>query len=71
MRALLLGQRLETRGLERQETIALAPLTLRIGKTGVAFLFRYGVVVLVGLSPEEERDLVESLRPALPKRLPF
>jgi hypothetical protein len=50
VRALLLGQRLETRGLERQEKIALAPLTLRIGNTGVAFPFRYGVVVRVGLS---------------------
>ena len=69
VRALLLGQRLETRGLERQETIALAPLTLRIGKTGVAFLFRYGVVVLVGLSSEEERDLVESLRPRVTEAL--
>jgi len=69
VRALLLGQRLETRGLERQETIALAPLTLRIGKTGVAFLFRYGVVVLVGLSPQEERDLVESLSPRVTEAL--
>ena len=69
VRALLLGQRLETRGLERQGTIALAPLTLRIGQTGVAFLFRYGVVVLAGLSPEEESDFVESLRPRVTEAL--
>ena len=49
LRALLLGQRLETRGLEHQDTIALMPLTLRVGQQGVAFVFRYGVVVFAGL----------------------
>lgn len=63
VRALLLGQRLETRGLEHEDTIALAPLTLRIGQRGIAFLFRYGVVVLVGLSTREELELMDSLRP--------
>jgi uncharacterized Rmd1/YagE family protein len=63
MRALLLGQRLETRGLERQNTIGLTPLTLRIGAGGIAFLLRYGVVVLAGVSAREETELLESLRP--------
>jgi uncharacterized Rmd1/YagE family protein len=62
MRALLLGQRLETRGLERQDTIGLAPLTLRIGAQGIAFLFRYGVVVLAGVPAREEIELLDSLR---------
>ena len=69
LRAVLLGQRLETRGLERQETIGLMPLTLRIGERGVAFLFRYGVVVLVGLSAAEEAALLESLRPRITEAL--
>jgi uncharacterized Rmd1/YagE family protein len=63
LRAVLLGQRLDTKGLERQETIGLMPLTLRIGEQGVAFLFRFGVVVLVGLSADSERALLELLRP--------
>ena len=62
LRALLLGQRIETRGLEHQDTIALAPLTLRVGQQGVAFLFRYGVAVLVGFSPPEEEALLGYLR---------
>jgi uncharacterized Rmd1/YagE family protein len=69
LRALLLGQRLETRGLEHQDTIALMPLTLRIGREGIAFLFRYGVVVFVGLSAAEEDALLGSLRPRITEAL--
>ncbi len=64
-RALLLGERLDTRGLERGDTIATNPLTLRIGRDGIAFLFRYGVAVFVGLSPIEEDDVVRSLSPRI------
>ena len=62
MRALLLGQRLETRGLEESGAIALLPLTLRVGDRGVAFLFRYGVAVLAGVSAAEEDAFLTSLR---------
>jgi required for meiotic nuclear division protein 1 len=62
LRAVLLGQRLDTKGLERQDTIALMPVTQRVGEKGVAFLFRYGVVVLVGSSSAEESAFLESLR---------
>jgi uncharacterized Rmd1/YagE family protein len=63
LRAVLLGQRLETRGLSRQDSIGLTPLTLRVGEAGVAFLFRYGVAVLLGLSADDEASLLGSLRP--------
>ena len=62
LRAVLLGQRLDTKGLERQDTIALMPVTQRVGEKGVAFLFRYGVVVLVGSSSAEEAAFLDSLR---------
>ena len=66
VRALLLAERLDTRGLERDDTIATMPLTLRVGRSGgIAFLFRYGVVVFAGLSAFEEDDVVRSLRPRL------
>lgn len=70
LRAVLLGQRLDTKGLERQDTIALMPVTQRVGEKGVAFLFRYGVVVLVGLSPAEEAAFLESLRFRVTEPLP-
>jgi uncharacterized Rmd1/YagE family protein len=62
VRALLLGERLETRGLERDDTIATTPMTLRLGRDGTAFLFRYGVAVFAGLSAIEEDEVVRSLR---------
>jgi uncharacterized Rmd1/YagE family protein len=62
-RALLLGERIDTSGLERSDVISLAPLAFRVGTGGYAVLFRYGVVVLVGLSPIEEDEMVRGLRP--------
>ena len=63
LRALLLGQRLETRGLEHQGLIALMPLTLRVGQQGLVFLFRYGVAVFFRVPAVEEEEIVRSLRP--------
>src|SRR5437762_144776 len=72
VRALLLGERLETRGLERPDTIYATPLTLRLGEDRLAVLFRYGVAVFVGLSPIEEDEIVRSLRARIsePQALP-
>lgn len=65
VRALLLGERIDTRGLERDDTIATNPLTLRIGRDGIAFLFRYGVAVFANLSAIEEDEVVRSLHPRI------
>ncbi|MBV8934958.1 MAG: RMD1 family protein, partial [Alphaproteobacteria bacterium] len=62
VRGLLLGERLETRGLERDDTLATNPFTLRVGREGTAFLFRYGVAVFARLSAIEEDDVLRSLR---------
>jgi uncharacterized Rmd1/YagE family protein len=59
-RALLLGERIDTAGLERSDVIATTPLAFRVG-SGYAVLFRYGVAVLIGLSPVEEDDFVRGL----------
>lgn len=60
-RALLLGERLDTAGLERSDVIATTPLAFRAGATGYAVLFRYGVAVLIGMSPVEEDDVLRGL----------
>jgi uncharacterized Rmd1/YagE family protein len=65
VRALLLGDRLETRGLERDDTISTTPLTLRLGENRIAVLFRYGVAVFAGMSPIEEDEVVRSLGPRI------
>jgi uncharacterized Rmd1/YagE family protein len=60
--AVLLGLRIDTRGLEHPDTIGLSPLTLRVGRRGVAFAFRFGVVVFAGVAPADERPVMEALR---------
>ncbi|RBP14344.1 putative Rmd1/YagE family protein [Roseiarcus fermentans] len=61
-RALIVGDRIDTAGLERPDTIALLPLAFRVGPYGLVALFRFGVAVLVGLTPLEEEDTLARLR---------
>lgn len=64
-RALLIGERLDTAGLERSDALSSTPLAFPAGANGVATLFRYGVVVLIGLTPLEEDEVLRSLRPRI------
>ncbi len=64
-RALLVGDRLDTVGLERGDVLSTAPLAFRAGANGVATLFRYGAVVFVGMSPIEEDGILRCLRPRI------
>lgn len=61
-RALLLGDRIEISGLERSDTISAAPLAFHVGQSGRVALYRFGVAVMVGLSPLEEDDVLAKLR---------
>ena len=60
-RALLVGERIDTAGLERSDVISTTPLAFRVGAAGYCVLFRYGVIVLIGLSPLEEDEVVRGL----------
>ena len=62
VRAILLGDRIDTSGLEQTDVLATAPLTFRAGKDGVVILFRYGVVVLFDLSVLEEDEVIRGLQ---------
>jgi uncharacterized Rmd1/YagE family protein len=62
-RILLLGERLDTAGLERSDVISTTPLAFRVGDAGYAVLFRYGVAVLIGLTPVAEDEVLRGLRP--------
>jgi uncharacterized Rmd1/YagE family protein len=68
-RAVLVGERLDTRGLEQQETLGRAPLVIRVQEGGIAVLFRYGVVVSLDVQVEAERALLKRLAPLI--RDPF
>jgi uncharacterized Rmd1/YagE family protein len=61
-RALIVGERIDTAGLERPDMISSLPLAFRVGERGMAALFRFGVAVMVGLTPLEEEDLLAKLR---------
>ena len=61
----LLGERLDTAGLERSDVISKTPLAFRIGDGGYVVLSRYGVVVLIGLTPIAEDEVLRGLRPRI------
>lgn len=61
-RAFFVAERLNTSGLERGDVLATAPLTFRVNDNGVAILFRYGVVVLIGLNALQEEEFLGGLR---------
>ena len=63
-----IGDRISTMGFEG-EALSAVPLAIRVGKTGVAVLFRYGVAVLIGLSPQDESSFLEKLKPRIGGKL--
>jgi uncharacterized Rmd1/YagE family protein len=66
--ALHLGDRINTMGFEG-EALSAVPLAIRVGKAGIAVLFRYGVAVLIGLSPADEAAFLERLKPRVGGKL--
>jgi uncharacterized Rmd1/YagE family protein len=62
LRAHLLGERLDLRGLEHETPLALTPLVIRAGETGYAVFLRYGIVVTCNVSEVEERSLLGAVR---------
>ncbi len=66
--ALHVGDRINTMGFEG-EALSAVPLAVRAGKAGIAVLFRYGVAVLIGLSPEDESGFLEKLTPRIGGKL--
>jgi len=60
VRALLLGERIDTR-LERSGSLGTAPLTLNLAGGGLAVLFRYGAIVLFGPKSAAMGDFIKGL----------
>ncbi|MCK1737785.1 RMD1 family protein [Bradyrhizobium sp. 138] len=61
IRALMLGDRINASGLEIGTLVSSTPAAFRV-HAGLAVIFRYGVVVLIGLLPSEEKVLVDNLK---------
>ena len=61
VRAFLLGDRLDTAGLERHNVLSTTPMAFRIETGAFVVLFRYGVAVLVGMTSAQEDEIIRSL----------
>ena len=61
VRALQLGERLDIKGLEREDAFSSDPLAFRTSTGGSVMLFKSGAAVFVGLTPIEEDDLIRGL----------
>lgn len=64
-RAILCGERIDTKAIESAARLASAPLVTAVGDRGAAVLFRYGALVLVDVSPIEEVAFRRGLAPSV------
>lgn len=65
VRALYVGQRLDLRSFASSQRLGISPLVIAEGQQGCVALFRYGVVVLYGLTPVEEMNFLKGLAPLI------
>lgn len=70
IRAVMLGDRINPSALEIGTLVSSTPLAFRI-HGGLVVIFRYGVIVLIGLSPSEEAALIETLISRVMGKLSF
>ncbi len=61
VRALQLGERIDLKGLERDDVVSTIPLAFRTPEGGTVVLFKSGTAVFVGLTPVAEDALMDSL----------
>jgi uncharacterized Rmd1/YagE family protein len=59
-RALLVGERIDLRGFELPDRLAVDPLSLRVGG-GIAVVFRYGAVVFFDVPPQAAEAFLDRL----------
>ena len=69
-RALLLGERLDHRGLERQGPQLAGVIPLACAGPGQAFAFRWGAIVPIGAEEKDGATLAARLHPRLHEPLP-
>jgi len=61
VRALQLGERIDLKGLEREDAFSSDPLAFRTQSGGSVMIFKSGAAVFIGLNPIEEEDLIRGL----------
>ena len=63
IRALQLGERIDVKGLEREDAFSKNPLAFRSASGGTVVLFKSGAAVFAAMTPPEEEALIDSLMP--------
>src|ERR1700758_4369348 len=69
VRAVLLGDRLNTSNVDHLQVVTTSPLTYRCSPDCFVTLFRYGVAVLIGMTPQQEDEVLRELRPRVVRPL--
>jgi uncharacterized Rmd1/YagE family protein len=69
VKALLLGERLDTRVLESGTALGTAPLAMLVEGGGTAVLFRYGATVLFDVSPAAAATFLAAVEPHVSGKL--
>jgi uncharacterized Rmd1/YagE family protein len=62
--AVYVGDRINTIGFPGK-ALSAAPLAVQIREAGIAVMFRYGVVVFIGVPATEEVEFLEQLKPRI------
>lgn len=71
VRVLLIAERLDTRALEREPTLgSVLPLATGLEGSGIAVVFRYGVVVLIDCTPAVTERFLARIDSLLAEKLP-
>ena len=70
-RALQLAERIDLKGLEREEQLSSNPLAFPVGQDGLVVLFRFGAAVFIHLNPLQEEEIVAGLKARLVDPLPL
>lgn len=65
VRALFIGDKIDTRALEKTNVLASSPLLLNCGEKSIAALFKYGSVVFFNAAPVEEATFIDYIKPLL------
>jgi required for meiotic nuclear division protein 1 len=65
VKALYLGERLDTRGIEKEGALGTAPLVLALSDRSLAVLFRFGAIVLFNVDVAAEQALLDRVTPFL------
>ena len=61
VRGLQLGERIDLKGLEREDAFSSTPLAFRTATGGTVVLFKSGAAVFINMTPVEEEELIRGL----------